>query len=511
MKLSAILMVFLHCCGLLFLSVPAMAIEESKPAEEILDFQAASDASPAPAEDSTNDIKKILTDYYKRTSNYLKNVEAYRKAADSYESSLEEAPLETRKIRKKLARPVKLPTADSMQIADDVPLPEIGQRLYKERDVLDAEIQKLTELSAKIKETENRLLEARARIDVAKSRISEISEELDARTEENELGAVTEARSWALEAESLALEAEIQMLEKEISSQPVRLALLKAKRDELKRNVARIQQRVTILAERMNQQIESEVALEAGAIPEGKQTASSKEQSSLRKELEKQRIRLEKKIDFTGNISLAVKNQQGNTEKSEAELDGEIDLRRKKDRFNVIGHMENDRAQTVQTAYNWFLISKYDYFVSKKLFYGAGLGFEQDEFADLNLRVKLGPHVGYQFYESRAMNLQLQGGISLVSEDYINNQDYEFAGGTWVLNFDKYYFDELFQFYAYHSGLNQFGKGDKLVTKTWAGLRFPLIYKLFLAVEVKHEYDSQPAAGKLKVDTTQSLKIGYKW
>ncbi len=511
MKVSSLMMVFLYCSGLLFLSVPAVAIEESKPAEEILDFQAAGDASPALAEESTNDIKKILTDYYKRTSNYLKNVEAYRKAADSYETSLEEAPLQTRKIRKKLARPVELPTTDSMEIADDVPLPEIGQRLYKERDVLDAEIQKLTELSAKIRETESRLVEARARIDEAKSRIREINETLKTRTDEDELEAVTEARNWALEAENLALEAEIQMLEKEISSQPVRLDLLRAQRDELKRNLARVQQRVTILAERMNQQIESQVALEEGAMPEGKQIASNKEQSSLRKELEKQRIRLAKKIDFTGNISLAVKNQQGNTEKSESELDGEVDLRRKKDRFNIIGHLENDRAQTVQTAYNWFLISKYDYFVSKKLFYGAGLSFEQDEFADLNMRIKLGPHVGYQFYESRAMNLQLQGGISMVSEDYINNQDYEYTAATWVLNFDKYYFDELFQFYAYHSGLNQFGKGDKLVTKTWAGLRFPLIFKLFLAVELKHEYDSQPAAGKLKLDTTQSLKIGYKW
>jgi potassium-dependent mechanosensitive channel len=69
---------------------------------------------------------------------------------------------------------------------------------------------------------------------------------------------LTEAKQWVVETQRLSLSQEIRMLDQELLSQPMRLDLLKAQRDEAARNVQRISTRVNLLVEMVNQRRRAE-------------------------------------------------------------------------------------------------------------------------------------------------------------------------------------------------------------------------------------------------------------
>lgn len=214
---------------------------------------------------------------------------------------------------------------------------------------------------------------------------------------------------------------------------------------------------------------------------------------------------------LSGQVNLGLEFQEGNTDTEELGLDGQIGVRRQHDRLKVAGQFEKDKSAGVITAENWLLHSKYDYFVSEKWYYGATLKFEHDEFADLDLRTALGPHIGYQFYESKALNLSVDAGLLYVIDDFTVAPDDEYSAFGWNVDFDKLVFGERFQVYHRHNGTLEIGDSENLVVNSWTGLRFPLYAGVQASTEVQADYDGGAPAGVDKVDSTYRIKLGYQW
>lgn len=214
---------------------------------------------------------------------------------------------------------------------------------------------------------------------------------------------------------------------------------------------------------------------------------------------------------LTGHINFALEKERGNTDKDEIDIDGDLLWRRKNDRFKMFGEFERDRNNNKKTTDKWKTTGAYNYFLTKKWYAGAFLGFEHDQFADLNLRSIIGPLAGYQFFEGKEMNLSVELGPTWVDEDFENESDDRYIAAGWAINFDKFFFDEFVQFYHRQTGLlNTEDTGD-LVWNTWTGLRFPLILGLVATTELQAEYDGGAAADADELDTTFSLKLGYQW
>jgi len=134
-----------------------------------------------------------------------------------------------------------------------------------------------------------------------------------------------------------------------------------------------------------------------------------------------------------------------------------------------------------------------------------------DQFADLNLRTSVGPLVGYQWFESKEINLRTSTGISYVKEDFINQPNDDYVALPWSIDFDKYLFGDFMQFYHKQTGFWNLEDTGDVNLDTWTGLRFPLVLGLVATTEIKVEYDSGAAEGADEVDTTYSLKLGYQW
>ena len=221
--------------------------------------------------------------------------------------------------------------------------------------------------------------------------------------------------------------------------------------------------------------------------------------------------RLGEGIRWTGRVNLDLKSQRGNTDKDEFEADAQTELRRKQDRTSVHGQFEKDKESGTVTDQNWKLNNKYDRFVSKKFYYGGVLALEHDKFADLDLRTSVGPHVGYQFFESTAMNLSTDVGILYVDENFDEAEDNDYWSLGWQVNFDRFLVPERVQFYHRHYGIQSIEDSDNLTINSWTGFRFPLYLGIVASTEAEIEYDGGAPDDVDKTDTTYRVKLGYQW
>ena len=214
---------------------------------------------------------------------------------------------------------------------------------------------------------------------------------------------------------------------------------------------------------------------------------------------------------LSGQANLSLRAQRGNTDKDESDFDADLTWRRKRDRFNLFGEMEYDRDNKKKTVDKWRLLGNYNFFANEKLYYGLNAGMETDDFADLNNRISIGPLVGYQLFERKTMNLSIDAILNRVHEEFETEANNNYWSAGWSLNFDKYLFDDLFQFYHRQTGLPNLEENGNIVWNSWTGLRIPITKGFLISTEVKVEYDSGAATEANDVDTTYHFKIGYQW
>ncbi|MGB5443157.1 MAG: DUF481 domain-containing protein [Gammaproteobacteria bacterium] len=221
--------------------------------------------------------------------------------------------------------------------------------------------------------------------------------------------------------------------------------------------------------------------------------------------------RMGKGARWTGRMNLDLKTQRGNTDKDEFDADAETELRRRHDRFTLRSQYEKDKDAGSVTDENWTLNNKYDYFHSKKVYYGGVLFLEHDKFADLDLRTAVGPHIGYQFFESMAMNLNIDTGILYVDENLDEAEDNDYWSLGWSFDFDRFLVPDRVQFYHRHTGLLDVGDSDNINVNSWTGFRFPLYRGIVASTEAEIEYDGGAPDNVDETDTTYRIKLGYQW
>jgi hypothetical protein len=223
---------------------------------------------------------------------------------------------------------------------------------------------------------------------------------------------------------------------------------------------------------------------------------------------------------LSGLVNVSLEFDRGNNVNDEIDLDGRLEYRRLFHRATLFGQYEEKTTEDVTTKLKWVVAASYDFFPrnewsyvfdAQDWFVGLGLNLKKDEFADLDLRARLGPHVGYQFYDSKPLSLFLQGGIEAVKEDYADGAVSKYWATTWRLKFDKYIYKERLQFYFISNGLYGLAEPNKIVLEDWIGFRIPLRAGFIASIETELDYDSHPAEDAEKLSTTYRFKLGYKF
>jgi hypothetical protein len=214
---------------------------------------------------------------------------------------------------------------------------------------------------------------------------------------------------------------------------------------------------------------------------------------------------------FSGRVNVSLKSERGNTDSDDVGIDIDMTYRRGIHRFRAFAELEQDRKDGENTKEDWLLGGTYNYFLTGKLYLAGWVQLKHDEFADLSLRTSAGPFIGYQFFDSRPLNLLIEAGAIFVREEYGTEPDESYWGPGWHINFDKHVFGDFLQFYHEQRGLMNSEETDDWLWRSWTGFRVPLFGGLVGSAEAKFDYDSEPMGETDSTQATYRLKLGYEW
>ncbi len=202
--------------------------------------------------------KSRLLSQYRRALSHLEASRSYSARAAAFDAALENAAAQAKEIRRQLQAARQNPPRARPHIAATTAPAAIEQRLLKEKANLSAVEAKLAELEKLLADEAERPSEVQRRLTDANSEQAKLREELKLPPPEGDAEIFIAARHWALQAQARALSDEVQMLDRELLSQPMRIELLKAQRDQSAYEVERIAARVALLTEELNQRRRAE-------------------------------------------------------------------------------------------------------------------------------------------------------------------------------------------------------------------------------------------------------------
>ena len=214
---------------------------------------------------------------------------------------------------------------------------------------------------------------------------------------------------------------------------------------------------------------------------------------------------------WTGLLSFALAMQRGNTDTDEMDFRLESIWRSLEDRYTFRGWGEYDETSGAKSADNWTLLGKYDYFVSDANYWGFNIQAEHDKFADLDLRYRLGPYYGHDFYTEPVFTFSAEAGISYVNEDFIVADDRDYPAASWNLHMTSNYLNGDSLLYFDQIGLWNLDETSDVIINSTFGLSYPLLWDIEGAAEVVLDYDAGAVEGVDELQQTYRFRIGYRW
>lgn len=215
---------------------------------------------------------------------------------------------------------------------------------------------------------------------------------------------------------------------------------------------------------------------------------------------------------YEGSFNVGINAARGNTDTTDVHIDGKLTPSFGRNTVSIGGFYNKSEADGVVNKSNWTIRAEYDRdFGIRRKWYGTVFNtYENDELADLTLRVTAGAGVGYRFFTERPTLLRISLGPAYVREDFTDALDRTFLSLRWNLNFEQDLWTEDLVFY--HNDTMTFGLSEKqYVLRTTTGIKMDLIADFTLSAEFRYDYNGQPPPDTLKSDQYYVLKIGYEF
>ena len=170
---------------------------------------------------------------------------------------------------------------------------------------------------------------------------------------------------------------------------------------------------------------------------------------------------------------------------------------------------DKDTGDKETTIDNWFVLGKYDYFLTKHFYlYGSGK-VEQDKIADLDLRLTFAVGAGYQWFETPTFNLNTEVGIAWIYEDFSTGGDEDHVAARFAYHVDwtPHKTIKLFHNLEWLPNVTDWF-GDTLLNVD-AGLRATIYEGFFAEAKIELRYDTMPAPGAKKEDVRYLFGVGW--
>jgi putative salt-induced outer membrane protein YdiY len=213
------------------------------------------------------------------------------------------------------------------------------------------------------------------------------------------------------------------------------------------------------------------------------------------------------KYNMRANVGITI--ESGNTEKERFHLDGRFGARKQQLRFSVGFEYDYESNNDEKTKNKLLASTSLDYFFKHPWYvYGKG-AYEFDEFKDLNLKLDIGPGLGYQFIEGETANLSLEAGPSYVKQDFKKESQRDYIAARSAISADKWFFHKFVQFFLLAEGFTSPDDKDDRFARVRSGLRYPLGLGFNFSTQYHLDYDNNPSRGIEDIDQRLLFLLGY--
>ena len=218
-----------------------------------------------------------------------------------------------------------------------------------------------------------------------------------------------------------------------------------------------------------------------------------------------------KEWKFSGHLALGASESSGNTSTRSLHWDGELVALQDVNRYTVGGRGDYGSANGTQNQDDTIVYGQYDRLLSKKWYAYANASLENNRFADIYLRAVGGVGLGYQWLDTERTKLALEAGPSYVYTDYYTRATEQNAAARLVTKLDYWIWKQAVQFFNYNEFYPALDDYKNSFFRSQLGLRFPLVDKFLATVQWNLDWNGNPPPGKVKLDQTVILSLGYRW
>jgi len=213
-------------------------------------------------------------------------------------------------------------------------------------------------------------------------------------------------------------------------------------------------------------------------------------------------------VKWSGNVSIGLNSQSGNTERTSISIGVEASRKTEIDRanFRFLYNYAEDSGKV--SARNAFGTLSYDYLFSERFYGYMALEMLSDRFRDLSLRTTVGPGVGYQVWDYPGRSLSLELGAAYVNENHVVGTDDSWISARAAANFSWRVIDAI-TFKDYLELYDRVDKSSKFTMRNEASVTTGLTTSWAMKVSNIIEYDGMPAPGIKKADVFWIVALQY--
>jgi putative salt-induced outer membrane protein YdiY len=218
---------------------------------------------------------------------------------------------------------------------------------------------------------------------------------------------------------------------------------------------------------------------------------------------------------WSGAVTATALATRGNSESESIRVS--IDALRKGDKNTLtlaaayaLGQTEDATGANTTNIDNWFASAKLDYAFNEKWYNYALVRVEEDNVANLALRVSPGIGVGYRWINKPDRHFNTEMGVSYVWERFDNDGTNEHVALRLAYHYDRKLNDKVslvhnLEYLPSVEDLGDFNLNADL------GLRAQLTENMFGEFKVEWRHDASPAPGADENDLRYTIGVGWKF
>ena len=169
-----------------------------------------------------------------------------------------------------------------------------------------------------------------------------------------------------------------------------------------------------------------------------------------------------------------------------------------------------DETDGISTKKQDLFSYQYNWLFNGPWYVGATTTYERDPIRNLSHRYTLGVLAGRDILDDSNRFLTVSVGAGY-SDEQIGDVSDSGSVGLWNLIYEHDFRGGDISFFHNHNLTYQFYGENNAIFKTNTGFQFDIISDIYAKISLRYDYETQPAAGASKDDTTLAIGVGAEF